>query len=308
MPPQNREDAAQGVIFREQLTLIEKEPFEKKYPEKIGRSILPIDNAGGPGVGKRKWRMYDRFGIAAMLSPRSNKINLVELSGQEFEANAHDFGIGAPFNFTEVEEAKFAGVPLDSMKLTACRDGYEDLVDDLIFSGDPDNSIQGLNDHPNIPIYTPGTSAGAGDDTWPNKTVDEILADFRSVNTGIKSTTKQTHSPKLWLMSPERLDLISTLRLGDGGADRFLIDLLKNAFPGSKFASWDRLSTASVAGAQRLMALDVGKDIAYIWEPQAFTQYPQYQDGPFTWIVPYKGRFGGVVVRRPLAMAFMDGI
>jgi hypothetical protein len=303
-----REDASQGVIFREQLTLIEKEPFQKKYPAKVGRSLLPLDTQGGPGVLKRKWRMYDRFGIAAMLSPRSSKINLVELSGEEFEATAADFGIGAPFNITEVEQAQFAGVPLDSMKLTACRDGYEDLVDDLIFAGDPDNKIQGLNDHPNIPIYTPGVSAGSGDDTFPNKTIDEILADFRTLRTGVKSTTKQTHEPKLYVMSPERLDLISTLRVSDGGSDRFLLAVLLAAFPGSRFASWDRLSTAGVGGVQRLMALDTDKDVAYLWEPQPFSQYPQFQEGAFTWIVPYKGRFGGVVVRRPLACAYMDGI
>jgi hypothetical protein len=304
----NRQDAAQGVIFREQLTLIEQKPFEKKYPAKKGRMILPLDSQGGPGTQKRKWRMMDRYGIAAALSDKGHKLPLVELSGEEFEATAKPYGIGAPFDWFEVEASKKSGQPLDSMKLVAARDGYEDLVDDLIFSGDPARKIQGLNDHPNIPIYTPGTSASGGDDTWPNKTQDEIIADVRSVLSGIRTTTKETQAANLVLLPTSRFDLIATMRVGDGGADRTVLQYLQSVFPSVKFDSWYRLETAGASSTKRMMALEVSEDVLYFWEPQPFTQYPDHKDGPFSWVVPYKGECGGVIVRRPLACAFMDGV
>jgi hypothetical protein len=307
MNKQEKNDAAQGVFFREQLTLLEAAALEKKYPAKKGRMLVPVDNTGGPGVVFRKWRMFDRIGVAKAISEAGDDLPLVSLSGQEFQAKAKSYGIAVPFTEDEIEQAKFAGEALDGMKMNAARDGYEDTVDDLIFSGDSSQGVQGLLDHPNVPIYTPGTSAGAGDDTWPNKTSAEIVADVDSVLTGMRTLTKDTQIANFVGLSIERLALLARMPMGSGDTNYTVMKHLKETFPGVIFDSINRLSTAGVGGVQRMIAMQQDKDVLYFWEPQSFTFYPE-QRQLFKRVIPAKGRVGGVIVRRPMAIAFMDGV
>lgn len=305
MTTENRMDDAQGVWFREQLTVLEPEVMKKDYPGKSGRLLLPVDNSGGPGAAFKKYRLMDRLGVAKAINEAGDDLPLVSLTGQEFTNKAQDYGIGASWTQRQIDEAIFSKTSLESDLLEAARDGYEDKVDELIWTGDSAHGVQGLMDHPNIPIYTPGTSAGAGDDTWPNKTAEEMIADVRTLLSGIKVNTKNLYSANLVWVSPERLDLLATTYIS--GGSKTAMDVLKGAFPGIVFDSSYRLTTASAAGAQRMLAMFQDKKVAHAWEPQPFTVYGPQQKN-FKFIVPCKGAFGGVIVKRPLAIAFMDGI
>jgi len=302
---QRKQDDAQGIFFQQQLTLIEQSLFQKKYPEKFGRKLVPLDNQGGPGVAFRKWRMLDRIGTAKAINNYADNLPMVSLSGQEFSARVKDYGIGFRWTIREIDEARFAGQPLDTMLANAARDGYEDTFDDLVFNGDVDNGVQGLMDPPTIPIYTPGTSSGSGDDTWPNKTGEEMIADVRSLVSGIKTLTKQTQAANLVWMSPERLDLLRTTNINS--TDKTILAYLQGAFPGVIFDECSRLSTMGVGGVQRMLAMQQDKDVLYFWEPQPYTTYPAQWEN-LAVKVPAKGAVGGCIVRRPLAIAFMDGI
>lgn len=305
MTIQHRNDDAQGVWFREQLTVLESDVMKKEYGNKTGRLLLPVDNTGGPGVAFKKYRLMDRLGVAKAINEAGDDLPLVSLTGQEFTNKAQDYGIGAAWSQRELDEAQFAKTSLEADLLEAARDGYEDKVDELIWTGDSARGVQGLMDHPNIPIYTPGTSAGAGDDTWPNKTAEEMIADVRTLLSGIKVNTKNLYAANLVWASPERLDLLSTTYIS--GGSKTAMEVLKGAFPGVIFDSSHRLTTASAAGAQRLIAMFQDKKVAHAWEPQPFSIYPAQQKN-FKYIVPCKGAFGGVIVKRPMAIAFMDGV
>jgi hypothetical protein len=305
---QERKDESQGVFFREQLTVMKATALEKKYPAKMGRRIVPVSNEGGPGAVFRKWRMFDRLGVAKALSEAGDNVPFVSLTGQEFSSKAHSYAIAAPFTDDELEQAQFGGVPLQQMKITAMRDGYEDTVDDLILLGSKEEGIQGLLDHPNVAVYTPGTSAGAGDDTFPNKTPLEIVADFDAIITGIRVATKRTQQVTLVLLSVERLALLARTPMGTGDTGYTILKHLQATFPGVIFDAVDQLSTAGVGSTQRLIAMEQSPDVIDFWEPQPYTMYPEFKDKPFRRVVPAKGRCGGVSLYRPLAVAFMDNI
>jgi hypothetical protein len=302
---QKKKDEAQGVFFAEQLTLIEATVAKKEYPAKHGRKLVPADNTGGPGVAARKWRQLDRLGMAKAISEYGDDLPMVSLSGQEFMAKVKDFGIAVTWTQREADEAQFAGVPLNADLAEAARDGYEDTVDELIWLGDIANGVQGLMEHPNIPIHTPGTSAGAGDDTWPNKTAIEMVADVVALLTGVETATKQIHQANLVWMSPERFNLLATTPMPN--TSMTVLAYLRGAYPGVVFDKCYRLSTSGAGGTQRMLALHQDKSVFYFWEPQSFTMYPAQQRN-FKFIVPCKGAVGGVIVKRPLAIAFMDGI
>jgi hypothetical protein len=305
---QERRDESQGVFFREQLTGMKATALEKKYPAKMGRRIVPVSNEGGPGAVFRKWKMFDRLGVAKALSEAADNVPFVSLSGQEFQSKAHSYAIAAPFSDDEIEQAQFAGVPLSQMKISAMRDGYEDTVDDLILIGSAAEGIQGLLDHPNIAVHTPGASAGAGDDTWPNKTALEMVADVDAPLTSIRVLSKGTQKADLVLLSIERLALLRRTPMGSGDTNYTVLKHLMEVHPGVIFDEIEQLSTAGVGATQRMIAMQQSADVLDFWEPQPYTTYPEFRDKPFRRVVPAKGRCGGVSLYRPLAAAFMDGI
>ena len=108
-------------------------------------------------------------------------------------------------------------------------------------------------------------------------------------------------------MSIERLALIRRTPMGAGDANYTIAKFLGETFPGVVFFDHNKLTLASAAGAQRMIAFQQDADVLDFWEPQPFTIYPEVV-GVLKRTVVAKGRIGGVSVLRPLAIAFMDGI
>lgn len=305
MTTQQRDDANESLFFARDLEFQEARVYEKKYPALKFRTLFPVNNEGGAGSLFITYKMLDKTGIAQIISDYAQDLPRVNLSAVEVTKQVFSVANSATYSQREVDAARQSGTNLDSALLSTMREAYERKLDQLASSGDTRSGLEGFNTNPNIPIVAPTTSAGAGDDTWPNKTADEIIADFSLAYNTVLTNSANSHTPNAAFLSPERLALLGQVRIPSTGTP--LSEYLPKAFAGVQLFDWNRMSTASLAGAQR-MALGVrDSEVLEFREPMPFKIYPLERSGlKYTYIG--EGRTAGMVVRFPLAWVFMDGI
>lgn len=300
---QQRNDANESLFFARDLEFQERRVYEKKYPEIKFRTLFPVNNEGGPGSLFITYKMLDKTGVAQIISDYAQDLPRVNLSAVEVTKQVFSVADSAVYSQREIDAAMQTNTPLDSTLLSLMREAYERKLDSIADRGDVRSGLEGFNTNGNIPIVAP-TDAGA-DDKWTAKTADQIIADFSLCWQTIITNSAGVHRANAAFLSPERLGLLSQVRLSNTGMT--LAEYLVKAFPGLQLMDWTKMSTASTAGAQRLAMGQRDSDVLEFREPMPFRVYPLERQG-LRYIYNGEGRTAGVVVRYPLAWVFMDGI
>lgn len=305
---QNRQDADESIFFARDLEHKESTVYAKKYPNLKFRELFPVDNQGGPGVLTITYKMLDRVGTAQIISDYAKDFPRVNLSAKEYTAPVKGIGNSAVYSQREVDAAMHAGVNLDGEMLATARESYEKGLDQIASDGTlggKQTGLLGFNSNPNIPVIAPTVSSGSGDDTWPNKTADEIIADVNLVCVTVVQQSKDSHAVNTIALSPERHEILKRIRLPGTAVD--LLTYLGSVLEGVQFVRWSKMATAGIGGVQRLAAYQRDPEVVSFREPMPFKIYP-IQQRMLEYAYPCEGRAGGVVVRYPLACVFMDGI
>ncbi len=302
---QQRADANESIFFARDLEYQERRVYEKKYPEIRFRQLFPVNNEGGPAALFVTYKMLDKTGIAQVISDYAQDLPRVNLSAVEVTKQAFSVADSAVYSQREVDAAMATGTSLDSSLLSLMREAYERKLDEIASSGHARSGLEGFNTNLNIPVLAPTTSASAGDDTWANKTADEIIADFSYCYNSIITNSAGVHRANTVIMSPERMALLDQMRI-TSTADT-LRSYLEKAFRGVQFLDWTRMSTASAAGAQRMAMGQRDSEILEFREPMPFRIYPLERSG-LKYTYTGEGRTAGMVIRFPLAWVFLDGI
>lgn len=305
MSATQRNDANESLFFARDLEYHESRVYEKKYPEIKFRQIFPVNNEGGPGALFVTYKMLDKTGLAQVISDYAQDLPRVNLSAVEVTKQAFSVADSAVYSQREVDAAMATNTNLDGTLLSLMREAYERKLDEIADRGNARSGLEGFNTNGNIPVVAPTTSAGAGDDTWPNKTADEIVADFSVCYQAIITNSAGVHRANAVILSPERLALLDQIRLSNTATT--LTEYLSKAFRGLQFFDWTRMSTASAAGAQRMAMGQRDSEVLEFREPMPFRVYPLDRSG-LKYIYNGEGRTAGMVIRFPLAWVFMDGI
>lgn len=302
---QQRDDANESLFFARDLEYQESRVYEKKYPEIKFRQIFPVNNEGGPAALFITYKMLDKTGMAQVISDYSQDLPRVNLSAVEVTKQAFSVADSAVYSQREVDAAMATKTNLDSTLLSLMREAYERKLDEIADRGHARSGLEGFNTNGNIPISAATTSSGSGDDTWPNKTPDEIVADFSLAYNTIITNSAGVHRANAVIMSPERMALLDQLRLSNTATT--LREYLEKAFRGLTWFDWTRMSTASAAGAQRMAMGQRDSEVLEFREPMPFRIYPLERSG-LKYTYTGEGRTAGMVVRFPLAWVFIDGI
>lgn len=302
---QERNDANESIFFARDLEHQESKVYEKQYPAIRFRQLFPVNSEGGPAALFITYKFLDKTGIAQILSDYADDLPRVNVSAIEVTKRVFSVGDSAVFAQRELDAAMATNTPLESTFLNTMREAYEKRLEVVADAGDSRSGLEGYNSNPNIPIVAPTVSAGAGDDTWPNKTADEILADFSLLFQTIITNSNGIHKATVAMMSPERLASLRLIRLP--ATSSTLASFIEQAYPGLQLEEWNRMRTAGVGSVQRMSMFQRDPDVVEFREPMPFKIYPLERRG-LKYFYNGEGRTAGVVVRFPLACAHMDGI
>lgn len=300
--------AALGFVTS-QATYIEAAVNATVYPDIQYPGLIPVDTSAHPFTQTVTYYSSDIFGKAKWINGNADDIPLAGSERSQHKTSVYTAGIGYGFGWEEVGVAMMMGVNLQNEDAMAARRAYEEFVDGALLVGDTEKGYLGLQNYTGVTII----AAPTGD--WGNGTTteDEVLADVNALILGVANDTAYTSIADTLLLSPGKINFLATTRLGD--TNLTLLEFLRKnntytAMTGQPLTirALRGLKTAGGSGTERAIAYRRSPDVlkAHIPMPHRFLGI--FQDGPLHWVNPGVFRFGGLDIRRPKEVRYMDGI
>lgn len=304
-------DANETAIFARQLEYIFTQTYDVEYPELQARSILPIISGIPTGAEQHTYSQFDSVGRAKFVENHDTDFPTVEVQGKQFTGKIKSIGAAYQYTLQELRAAAMANFQLDATKARMARLAVETLLDQVAAYGDTNTGLLGITNATNVVATTKGSQASGT--TWATATPAEILKDVRAMFSKIWLQTKTTHRGNTLLLDSVNYDALAntdfsivtgtTTLVGSGN----LLNYIQANVPGlQRIIPWQRLDTAGASGVPRIMALDLNPNVLGLVIPQEFEQSAPQNAGFSTKILCHM-RTGGVIVRYPLALTFMDG-
>lgn len=299
--------AAFGFVMT-QATYIEAQVNATIYPDIQYPGLIPVDTSAHPFTDTVTYFSSDRFGSARWINGNSDDIPIAGTERDILKTSVYTAGIGYAFGWEEVNKAMLYGINLQADDAAAARRAYEEMVDVIALRGDASKGFSGLLNYPGV------TAVAATTGNWGAATdVNLLLAEVNNALMGVAIATGYTSYANVLLMSPERLLYLATRRLGD--TTQTVLDFLRtnNVVTASgqgpvEFRAMRGLSTAGAGNTQRMIAYRRAPDVLKLHIPMPHRFLPVFQENPMRWVVPGVFRLGGLDIRRPNEVRYIDGI
>lgn len=298
--------AALGFALK-QTSHIEAGVNAMVYPDIQYPQLVPVDTSAHPFAKTVTYFSSDKFGKADWINGNSDDIPMAGNEIAKHETSVHMAGIGYGWSYEEINHAQMLGYNLQSDDAMAARRAYEEMVDRVALYGDSVKGFEGLLNNTSV------VAAAADTGDWATATEDQMLADVNAALIGVATDTAYTSMANVLLISHERLNLIATKRLGD--TQMTILEFLRrnNTYTAM---SGQALTIRAVRGLNSAGAGATSRMVTYRRDPGVLKMHipmphrflPLYQDGPLNFVVPGVFRIGGLDIRRPKEVRYVDGI
>ncbi len=197
-------------------------------------------------------------------------------------------------------------MPLDALRANACREGFEQAVDDIGSMGDSAHGMHGMLDQPNVPSFTiPAGASGKTD--FKDKTPDEVIADINNFGANIFKLTKQREAMSRLLLPTDAYAYIAQTPRSPVSDTTILEFILKSSKYFKEIDTWVRLDGAGSGGSDRMMGYTPDPSKLVMIVPMEQTPYPPEQRG-LGIRINTEGEIGGVVFYKPYSASYADGV
>jgi len=305
------EDAQAAMAFvQSQLTYVETAVNAAVYTDIQYPSLVPVDTSANPFAQSVTYYSSDQFGRAKWINGNSDDIPLAGTELTATRTNVYTAAIGYGYGWEEVNVAMLLGYPLQTEDASAARRAYEEMMERIAIQGDAEKNFKGLINYPTVPIQAAPTG------NWPVATGDLIAADINAILLGVATATAYTSISNTLLLPVDRYALIGTKMMNTTtNSDTVLSHVLRtNVYTlttGQPLLIRGALGldTAGATGTlHRMVAYRRAPEVLKLHVPMPHRFLPVYQDGPLNWKVPGVFRTGGLDIRRPLEVRYMDNI
>lgn len=301
-------DSLESPFFLRQLEFIKTQIVEIVYTKLKARLLLPVSTEAGPGAQYITWRQFDKVGQAKLIRDYSEDLPRIDVIGTEFFNNPiHSIGASFGYNVQEIRSAEYTGLPLDQRRASAAQEACRRYENDLALLGDVNSNLVGFLVNPNMSqIVLPNDGAGSSV-AWSTKTADQILRDLNLIANSIVSITNEIEQPDTMLMPVAQYNLIATKRIGIDSNNTVLKFFLDTNPYISDIEPLIQLSGIGDGDTDRCIAYERSPEKLEMQVPMDVTQYEPEREG-LEYVVPMESRFGGVLIYKPLSIAYADGI
>ena len=288
------------------LVRVETEAYKADYEDIVFQDLFPIVNLNDRTATSFGFYYVTEAGKAQLAKPDGTIAWVDSFVGMK-QAPLHDGNVGYKYTMKELERVGKLGTSLDSLKVEIAIQATLSLAQEIAFYGDESRGIVGFFNNPDIPSVSP--LAGAGGNTWAEKTPKEILADINHLFSTAFSTTKQqefkANSKTNRLILPtDRWSYIATTPLNDN-SDTTILDFIvsKSVFITAKE---NVIASAQIATDTMRIYQKDKKKLSFYWGHTVNFKAPQADDLQFK--VPADFSIGGLALRKPLSCWDMEGL
>lgn len=298
--------AAMGFVIS-QTSHIESAVYNMRYADIQYPQLIPVDTSAHPFAKTITFFSQDKAGAAEWLNGNADDVPMADTERSQFESAIYTAGIGYGYGWEEINQAQMLGMNLAADKAAAARRAYEEFVDRVALEGDTSKGFEGLFDHSSV------TAAAAPTGDWGTATGDQILADINAALTGITAATNYVAMGDTLILPYAKMELIASTRLGDTTMTILEFIRMNNvytAMTGSPLMirAARKLDDAGVSATARLVAYRRSPEVMKLHIPMPHRFLPVFQSGPMRWDVPGVFRLGGLDIRLPSEVRYLDGI
>lgn len=311
---QDAQQVALSFLIR-QASLIEPNVYAIRYQDIQYSSLIPVDTSAPEWIQSVTYFSMDSVGRAEWFHGNAHDVPKVELTREKFETSVSMAAIGYGYTLEELGTAQLLGMNLTSDKASAARRVAEEKIDGVAFVGDAAKGFTGLV-NASGPTATTAPADGTGSATnFASKTPDQILRDINGQLTGIFVGTLGVEMADTLLLPYSVLLDLSTRRIDAVNQTTILEWIEKNNIytrttgqPLIIRGVFGYLDTAGASSTKRMVAYRRSPEVLKMHIPMPFRFLPVWQTGPMRFDVPGIFRLGGVDIRRPKSVRYLDGI
>lgn len=308
------QQVAMSFLIR-QASLIEPTVYAMRYQEIQYASLIPVDTSAPEWIQSVTYFSMDGVGKAEWFNGNAHDVPKVELTREKFETSVSMAAIGYGYTLEELGTAQLLGMNLTADKATLARRIAEEKIDAVAFVGDTAKGLQGLVNS-STPTATTAPADGTGSaTTFASKTPDQVLRDINAQLTGMFTGTLGAEIADTILLPYSVLLDLSTRRIDAVNQTTILEWVERNNIytrtTGQALTIrgvFGYLDTAGAGGTKRMVAYRRSPEVLKMHLPMPFRFMQPWQTGPIKFDVPGIFRVGGVDIRRPKAVRYLDGI
>jgi len=308
-------DAQAALTYlQNQATHIETEVEKIEYPEVQYPDLIPVDFSAPEWTKTVTYYSSDVVGKADWFHANARDVPRADVDRQKYETTVEMAAIGYGYNLEELSQAQLAGVALTTDKADAAKQAYEFFTDEIALRGNSDKNFFGLLDYPGITAVLAAQNQAGTSTQWRNKSADEILRDFNDNLTAVWVASGMTGMPDTVLLPPEDFAYLATTRLHPQGDDTILDWIAKKNLVTAR--SRQALTIEPVRGLETAGQGGSGRMVIYRKDPKVLKMHvpmrhrflDPMRTGPLIYEVPGIFRLGGLDVKRPVYIRYVDGI
>lgn len=279
------------------------------YPDIQYPDLIPVDTSAHPFAKTITYYSGDIVGRAKWINGQADDIPIAGAELNKHETAIQMAAVGYGYGFEELGQAMMLGYPLTDTDAKAARRAYEEFVDGVAFIGDTTKNFAGFI---NNALVTP-VAATFGDWGGTGSTPEQIIHDF---NQGIRlswSNTNFTSLADTVLLPFLKLDYLASVVLPSTTTTLLQFIKANNTYSATTnrplvIRGVRGLDTAGVGPTNRMIAYRRSPEVLKMHIPMPHRFLPAWQAGPLRIEVPGVFRLGGVDIRRPKEVNYIDGI
>lgn len=318
--PLDFNDAQQALGFLvSQAAVIETEVYKIQYPDYDYAALIPVDTSANEWAKVITFFSQDMVGAARWQSGAAFDIPFADVERSKNDATIQMAAIGYQYNLEEINTARLIpGTNLTSDRADAARQAYAQFMYGLAFNGNAEKNMEGLLAYTGVTATdaAPVGDLNGGTDSpyWVHKTPAQIIADVNFVLSAIYTGSNTVEMADTLLLPISALLYAGSTPLNDTTTTTVL-DFLqtKNVYTLTTgqpltIRGQRALATKGSAGTGRLVAYKRDPRVVKLHLPMPHRFLPVWQNGPMNFVIPGIFRTGGVEVRRPAAIRYLDKI
>lgn len=294
---------------------IETAIYEARYPEYSYRDLMPVVTEGNQWAIGTQFYSMQLAGEAKFLSGAANDMPFNNVSWGE---GSHDYamiGSGWEWNLEEVNQAALYGRNLNDLKAMSASRSTERLLYDIATTGSTEKNWRGFVNQSNVQTITAAATGTGSSTLFVDKTPQQVLNDLNTLLKVVPQASNNVELADTLALPLEVMDYISTVFVGTEAnsptiLERFRTSNVYTARTGRPLTilTADSLSTAGTGGGGRIAAYRRALDVIRFHLPMPRMVLPVHQKTIMGFETGIIARTGGVEVRLPGAMAYMDGV
>jgi len=297
-------DAYAGTVLARNLTQVDPQIFEKKYPElSFVNSGIVADNSGGYARRIQSMRKREQGGFTTAGDASGNK-GKISLAGEDNVIKVVERESHSIWTDSEVKEAELQNLNLVSDYVTAHNRIYLREVDLIGYLGIPDVSGgAGLLNYAGFPTVAATGAIGT-------LTAQEMYDDYANLITSQHNAVNNT--PEYMAVRVDTpvycLNTLAVTILNTAAGPASVRSALKANYPGVEFRSTFRADNAGGAGVSHTVAYSNNPEAMKMRIPTPLTVGEILKGSSFDYRVDSKYRIAGLDVLEDSAGYILTGL